>query len=364
MGLEVELACRSTSPEAQQRLDSLRTVRHEVAFSRSPLHPGNARALGQMRGVLRRGRYDVVDVHTAVAGWITRLAVRLSSPRTIVIYTAHGFHFHAGGRSLRNLALLTAEKWAGKWTDYLVVVNREDEAAAKRYNIVALDRVRYMAGEGIDTTQFDPARVAERDILQTRQELRLDEDDVLFLMIGEYTARKRHADAVRALALLADPKIHLAFAGTGRLMAQTQAMANDLGLKEHTHFLGYRTDIPRLIRASRATILPSSAEGVPACVRESLALEVPVIGTRVRGTHELLEDGCGILVPLGDIHALAEAMRWMVEHPAEALAMGQRGRRKMLGRYELEQVLQQTEALYREALHLNGDPFTPLEGGF
>jgi glycosyltransferase involved in cell wall biosynthesis len=213
-----------------------------------------------------------------------------------------------------------------------------------------------MAGSGTDTTRFDPARVDDSDVRRIRQELGLNEDDILFLMIGEYTARKRHGDALRALARLADPKVHLAFAGIGRLMDPTQTTAAALGLGSQTHFLGYRTDIPTLIRASRATILPSSAEGVPACVRESLAMEVPAIGTDVRGTHELLEDGCGILVPSGDVQALAEAMRWMVEHPDEALGMGRKGRQKMPGRYELRHVLQQTEALYREVLLDAGQP--------
>ncbi|MBM4431500.1 MAG: glycosyltransferase family 4 protein, partial [Chloroflexi bacterium] len=124
MGLEVELACRSTSPVAQEKLDTLRTVRHEIAFSRSPLHPRNIQAFGQVRRLLQAGAYDVVEVHTAVAGWITRLAARWSGCQTTVIYMAHGFHFHAGGHLLRNLAFVALESWAGKWTDYLVVINR------------------------------------------------------------------------------------------------------------------------------------------------------------------------------------------------------------------------------------------------
>jgi glycosyltransferase involved in cell wall biosynthesis len=81
---------------------------------------------------------------------------------------------------------------------------------------------------------------------------------------------------------------------------------------------------------------------------ESLALEVPVIGTDIRGTRELLDDGCGILVPVGDVQALAEAMRRMTTRTDEAAAMGRRGRRKVQGSYELRNALRQTEALYRE----------------
>ena len=67
----------------------------------------------------------------------------------------------------------------------------------------------------------------------------------------------------------------------------------------------------------------------------------------------MLEDGCGILVALGDVRALAGAMQWMIAHRDEAAAMGQRGRCKVQGRYELRNALEAQEAVYREALDWN-----------
>ncbi len=352
MGVKVELGCRSTSEAAARKLDGLGLRRYEIAFSRKPLHLGNIKALGQLIGILGVGDYVVADVHTPVAAWLTRLAVHLCSRQTKVIYTCHGFHFHAAGHPLQNLVFLALEKLAGRWTDYLVVFNREDQTAALRYGIVRRERVRYTAGSGINTDLFDPSRVHEADVGKTRQALGLAEGDVLFLMIAEFTRRKRHVDVLHALARLADSRVHVAFAGAGGLMNQAKVTAVTLGIGSQTHFLGYRQDIPTLIRASLATLLPSEAEGVPKSIMESLALEVPAIGTDVRGTRELLEDGCGILVPLGDVHALAEAMRWMIMHPDEAAAMGRRGRCKMQGRYELQHALEAQEAVYREALGL------------
>ncbi len=355
MGLEVELACRSTSKVAAQRLEELGLPRHEVAFARKPLRPTNIKALWQLRRILRQGRYAVLDAHTPVAAWLTRLAARLFSTQSTVIYTAHGFHFHSGQHPLRNAVFVALEKAAGRWTDYLVVINREDEAAARRYRIVPAERVRYIPGAGVDTVFFDPRRVDEGDVSSTRQALGLGEEEVLFLSIGEFTGRKRHADGVSALARLGSTRAHLAFAGDGPLIDQVRTLASRLGVVDRTHFLGYRTDITTLIRACRATMLTSRSEGVPKCVMESLALEVPAIGTNVRGTRELLEGGCGILVPLGDVEAVAKAMRWMMDHPEEAAEMGRRGRRKVQGAYELRNVLQHTEALYRRVLHLTAN---------
>ncbi len=353
MGIEVELACRSVSRGATQRLDSLGLPRHELAFSRNPFHAANSRALWQLRGILRRGRFDVADVHTPVAAWVTRLAVRLFSPMTRVIYSSHGLPCHATAPPLRNAAILLMEKLAGRWTDYLVVINREDEEAARRYRLAPPGRVRYMPGTGVDTAKFDPARVSVAQVHDVRRELGLEAEDMLFLSIAEFTPRKRQADILYSVARLDDPRIHVAFAGAGRLMSHARTRASELGVERRTHFLGYRSDVPVLIRASRATVLTSEAEGVPKSLMESLCLEVPAIGTEVRGTRELLGDGGGLLVPLGDVDALAEAMRWMAAHPDEAVAMGRKGRQKMLEIYDLRRTLDLQKAVYLEALGLS-----------
>jgi glycosyltransferase involved in cell wall biosynthesis len=82
---------------------------------------------------------------------------------------------------------------------------------------------------------------------------------------------------------------------------------------------------------------------------ESLSLQVPVIGTDIRGTRDLLQDGCGILVRLGDTEALARAMVRIVERSPEAEEMGRLGRRKMRD-YDVRRIIDLHQSLYREAL--------------
>jgi glycosyltransferase involved in cell wall biosynthesis len=97
-------------------------------------------------------------------------------------------------------------------------------------------------------------------------------------------------------------------------------------------------------------VLPSEREGLPRSVLESLALGVPAIGCKARGTEELLEDRCGVIVPIGDVGSLSQAMIWMSTNPEEAAEMGRLGRRKVLERYDLPHSLAVTEALYRRIL--------------
>lgn len=158
-------------------------------------------------------------------------------------------------------------------------------------------------------------------------ELGIAPETSLFLLIAEFIPRKRHQDILTGFAKLNRSEIHLALAGDGLLFKQMQQLAFDLGIQNHVHFLGVRQDIPALIRACVATLLTSQQEGLPRSVMESLCLEIPVIGTDIPGTHDLLARGCGLLVKVGDVDSIAQAMAWVLDHPAEAKMMGKHGQR-------------------------------------
>jgi glycosyltransferase involved in cell wall biosynthesis len=322
----------------------------DVEWSRNPLEPQNLIvAPQQIRDVLSQQKYDIVNVSTPVAAFVTRYALNdlRKQGKLKLIYTAQGFHFYQGGAPHKNAIFLGLEKIAGPWTDYLVVVNREDESAAKRYGLISADRVRYIPGTGLNLDDFNPNAISEAEIVRVRQELGLAPENSLFLSVAEFIPRKRPGDILKAFAQLGRPQVHLAFAGNGLIFEEMQQLAAKLGIQNQVHFLGFRRDIPVLMRASAATVLASEHEGLPNCVMESLCLEVPAIGTDIRGTRDLLEGGCGLLVKLGDIDGLAQAMAWVLDRPVAAREMAQRGRKSILA-YELQNILKQYEALYAE----------------
>jgi glycosyltransferase involved in cell wall biosynthesis len=338
----------STCPECLAAFDRV----WDVELGRSPLDAKNLlTAPPRIREIVAQQQYDIVHAHMAVAGFVTRYALKdlrkQATPK--IIYTAHGFNFYKGEMPLKNAIFLTLEKLAGLWTDYLVVINREDEAAAKRYQIVPPDRVRYMPGIGVDIERYNPDVISASEVAQVLQELNLAPATSLFLCIAEFTPRKRHRDLLKAFAKVARSNTCLAFAGAGALQAEMQQLADQLGVQDRVRFLGFRRDIPTLIRAAVATILVSEAEGLPRSIMESLCLETPAIGTDIRGIRELLEPGCGLLVPVGNVEEIAKAMAWILDHPQEAKAMGKRGR-ELMAAYDLRQILNLHETLYAEAL--------------
>jgi glycosyltransferase involved in cell wall biosynthesis len=344
--------------EAMTQIDSSNTRYLEVfdhvwdvKWSRNPLHPFNLlSAPRKISEVITQSDYDIVHVHTPVAAFVTRYALRdlKKQMRCKIIYTAHGFHFYHGGNPIRNFVFLTLEKIAGSWTDYLIVINREDELMAKRYHIVPSEQIRYMPGIGVDMEYYNPEAISEGEIEGVRQTLGISREQPLFLSVAEFIPRKHHQDILKAFSRLTRPNAHLAFAGEGPLLVEMQQLAVEMKINDRVHFLGFRSDIPTLIRASVATLLVSEQEGLPRSVMESLCLKTPVIGTEIRGTQELLTGGCGLLVKVGDIEGLTQAMTRILDYPDDALKMGEQGRIHMYN-YDLKHILELHQNLYTEA---------------
>ena len=78
-------------------------------------------------------------------------------------------------------------------------------------------------------------------------------------------------------------------------------------------------------------------------------MELPTIGTKIRGTQDLLAGGCGLLIDVGDVVGLAEAIGWILDRPDEAKNMAKRGR-EHLSTYDFNYIIKLHEELYAEVL--------------
>ena len=336
---------------------------HHVPWTRRPADPVNLTvATSRLRGLVARERYDLVHAHDPVAAFVARFALRRLRHRTgtRMIYTAHGFHFFEGNAPLKNLLYRSLEALAARWTDHLIVINQEDLAAARRLPVAG--DVTYMPGIGIDRARYRPDAVDDADVRRVRAELGLTDDQRLLLMVAELNPGKRHRDAVAAVAR-AGPEVVLACAGVGPLEHDIRRQAAELGIEDRVLLLGFRRDVATLLRASFAEILPSEREGLPRCLMEASCLERAVIATRIRGVSELVEDGVtGILADVGDVGALASAIRKLASDPDAAAEMGRRGRAAM-GRFDLATVIALHDELYERALTATSSAPTASRSG-
>jgi glycosyltransferase involved in cell wall biosynthesis len=131
-----------------------------------------------------------------------------------------------------------------------------------------------------------------------------------------------------------------------------------LGLEDRIRFMGTRPQSNLAVLMGNATVLvlPSLSEGLPRVIIEAMATGTPVIGSRVGGISELVEDGTrGFLVPPGDESLLAEKLRWLLDNPNKARAMGE------CARTFAEQLFSTARYVegYREILQMSMSAFKP-----
>lgn len=172
-----------------------------------------------------------------------------------------------------------------------------------------------------------PASVAPvpRDSLQTPA------DVPLLLAMGRLHESKAQDVALQALAKL--PDAWLWIAGAGPLEAKLRSLATALGVDERVRFLGWRTDASALYRAADVCVFPSRYEPLGNVVIQAWAHGLPIVAAASQGPKALIESGKdGVLVPVDDADALAEAVGRLIGDAAMRKRLARRG----LQRVQLE----------------------------
>jgi glycosyltransferase involved in cell wall biosynthesis len=174
-----------------------------------------------------------------------------------------------------------------------------------------------------------------------------------FITVANLRPEKSHETLIAAAQMLAAdyPDVTFQIVGGGPRRAELEAFAAARGVAAHVEFLGHREDVPALLAAADAYVLPSRSEAFPNGAIEAMAAGLPVVASAVGGLLDLIEDGrTGQLVPPGDPEALATALRALIERPADAEAMGLAARDVAIGRYSFDRMVNAFETLYTSGL--------------
>ncbi|MGZ6347090.1 MAG: glycosyltransferase family 4 protein [Anaerolineales bacterium] len=132
------------------------------------------------------------------------------------------------------------------------------------------------------------------------------------LSVGRVVYQKGFDLAMRGLAGLKDLEWEWSIAGDGPQMTTLHAMADEFGLRERVHFLGWQNadQIKDQYAAANVFLFPSRHEGMPNVVLEAMASGLPVVATRIAGSEELVSDGeTGALVPAENVESLRESLK-------------------------------------------------------
>ncbi len=338
---------RDLFPEARRlpvRIRELGTLRREL----SPLH--DTRALFSLVALIKRGSFDIVHTHTSKAGFLGRLAARIAGHHRVV-YSPHGDIFTGYFSAGETLAYTIAERCAAPWCQKIVTLS---DAGAREYLTRGIGEGRQFVTvyNGIDVD----AVVLSADRTGVRRELGWSEKDIVVICVGRLVTVKGYDVLVRAAPEILEglpgrAEVRFLMVGDGPERSALKKEARKLGVGGHFHFAGFRKDVGRLLSAADLLVMPSRNEGLGMSMIEAMAASLPVVGSRVGGIPEVVQDGItGILVPPDEPPALARACVKMLSDRNQMRAMGRAGGKRARALFRIETSVQRTAALYRELL--------------
>jgi glycosyltransferase involved in cell wall biosynthesis len=298
------------------------------------------RALPRLVRAIRRSRCEVVHAHLEdAATWAPIAGGIVGRP---VVCSFHHVVVPLGRReSVREwLAIKAANRGAG-----VVFVSRASmDSFAEAYGG---ERPNWsVVNNGIDLTAFS-AQPASMPV-----DLGLPRGARVATIVGALRGRKGHAVALTAWpeVLARFPDAHLLIAGEGPEKARLRTLAHELGIAERVVFAGIRSDIAELIRASSLVLLPSQHEALPTALIEAAACGRPVVSTDVDGVPEVVVDGeTGVLVPVDDATAFADAVCMLLGDDRLRLRMGSQARQLAEERFDARSWAEHLYDVYAQA---------------
>lgn len=287
-------------------------VKHKVTFERSPFKINNLKAIKQLRKVCESEKFDIIHTHTPMGSVVTRLAAKSSRKKhhTRVIYTAHGLHFFKGAPIINWLLFYPVEKYLSKYTDTLILINKEDYDRCKRKFKKCKD-IQYVPGVGIDEEKFN-FEMTKKEKLELRKSLGLKEKDFVMIYPAELNKNKNQLMLINAMRnLVKEHKdIHLLLPGKDSYNGYYHKVVEELDLENNVHFLGFRKDIPKLLKISDVAVASSRREGLPVNILEAMYVGLPVIATDCRGQRDLVKNGKnGFLIGQDDSNGFIKSVK-------------------------------------------------------
>jgi L-malate glycosyltransferase len=273
-------------------------------------------AVGRLRQALRG--VDIAHTHGHFAvNVVARVAGKLAGARVL----SHMHIENAFRAGLGRRAQIALDNATARLCFAIVAVSdaTRESLARQGYPTERLSTVH----NGIDATPAEPVRLAEGPTILE-------------------VARLAEVKGQRAL-LQALTRVDAAAVFVGRDLErggsyelELRAEAERLGVADRVVFAGYRDDVPALLAGCDVVCLPSSIEGLPLVVLEAMAQARPVVATAVGGTPEVVVDGeTGLLVPAGDVEALADALARVLGDRPFADRLGEAGRRRLAAEFSL-----------------------------
>ena len=300
----------------------------------------HARSIASLVRILRRRRPDILHAYLPAANVIGPIAARLADVTRVIV-------------SKRSLAaykerfpLLRHTESVGNRLADVILVNsdavRQDVERTERHWRGKFRKI-YNGVAPIEPWSPDKA-------MAFRRREGIPADALVALCVSNFYAYKGHEELMEAAARVIPAYPNVIFMLVGRdsgTLEATRTRVRERGIEESVRFVGSRTDVPDLLRASDLFVHPSREEGFSNAILEAMAAGLPVVACDVGGNPEAVVDReTGRLVPPRNAAAFASAVSELLADPEKRKAMGEAGRHRASERFSPDRMVGEMQSLY------------------
>jgi glycosyltransferase involved in cell wall biosynthesis len=333
------------------------------------LHPPEDPGFDVLRKKAERYRAPLVSIPDRGA-WDWRVVTETLAAckrEGVTVWHGHDYKTNALGLLLKRFwpmrLVTTVHGWV-KHTSRTPLYYRIDQLCLPRYErviCVSDDLLEACLAAGVPARNcvllengIDGAEYARRrTIAEAKADLGFPADSLLVGAVGRLSDEKGFDVLIRALHALVGRglDVNLVIVGEGGERANLERLARELNVTDRVRLPGWQADVRPYFEAMDAFALSSLREGLPNVLLEAMALEVPVVSTRVAGVPRLLQDGRnGFLVDAGDLEGLTTALGGLLRNADLRALFRDAGRRTVETRYSFATRMQRLNRIYDELL--------------
>jgi glycosyltransferase involved in cell wall biosynthesis len=322
---------------------------HLSPILKRKIHPASdVRAYLDLSRWIKSTGWDIVHTHSSKAGIVGRLAARRAGVK-VIVHTVHGWghndHMSAAKRSL----YVTLERAAARCSNKIIAVSESCRERGIREKIGHPDQYEVIHS-GIDLDRYRSVSV---DVPVLKAELGIPVDAPVVGTVSRMAPQKAPEDFITVAAKVRQhsPNVRFVFVGGGPDEGPFMQAVREAGLEKTIVLLGYRDDIPQLLRVMDIFLLTSLWEGLPRVFPQAMCASLPIVATRVDGAPEAIAEGkSGYLVAARDCDAMARHVLQLLQDKELRTTMGRAGFERVEPDFCDRNMVRRIESVYEECL--------------
>jgi glycosyltransferase involved in cell wall biosynthesis len=300
--------------------------------------------LATIPALLLANRPDILHCHLIPSNIIAKpLGALLGVPLILN-------HDHTNDpQRINNKFLLALDKTTNQFAHHIIAVAGACRDFLIQHESIPPEKIT-LVPNAIDLRRFSPGTVRRAE---SRAKLGLPPDSPVIAGVGRLNPQKNFSGFLDIAVALSRrfPELNFLLAGEGPEEAILRKKASTLRISDRVVFAGYVSDTRQVYAAADMLLMPSRFEGLPMTLLEAMAMELPVVASKLDGIAEVIDDGLeGFLVESHDTNGFINRCATLLENPGKSSEFATNARAKIEARFSAERMNSAVEAIYERFL--------------